>query len=99
MPVKMTVETHSLVTVFRHGLPFDLRKLLPLRTQSNAVDTLSTFLLWFWADFQGFESGPAREANEAVRMEMLMSSAELHHTSFNRQLTLMAGSSCPFAGW
>ena len=84
MPVKMTVKAHSLVTIFCHGLPLDLRKLLSLRTQSNAVDTLSTFLLWFWADFQGFESSSAREANKALRMEMLMSSAELHHTSFNR---------------
>jgi hypothetical protein len=99
MPVKVAVKPQSLVTIFCYGLSFDFRKLLSLRTALDSVDTLSTVLRWFGTDFQGFKSSSAGVADKALRMEVLRSSAELHHTSFDWQLTLMAGSSCPFASW
>jgi hypothetical protein len=50
MPVKMTVKPQSLVTIFCHGLAFDLRKLLALRTASDPVDALGTLLGWLRAN-------------------------------------------------
>ena len=69
-----------------------------MRTASDPMDTLSTILGRLWADLQGFESSSAREADEALRMEMLRSSAELDNTSFYWQLALMASGSRSFAG-
>jgi hypothetical protein len=50
MPVKMTVKPQSLVTILCHGLAFDLRKLLALRTASDSVDALGTLLGWLRAN-------------------------------------------------
>lgn len=97
MPVKVTVKPQSLVAIFCYSLSFYFRKLLSLCTAPDSVDTLSTVLRWFGTDFQGFKSSSAGEADKALRVEVLRSSAELHYTSFDWQLTLMAGSSCPFA--
>src|SRR5271156_1421702 len=55
VPVKVAVETESLVSIFSHCLAFNFLELLALSAALNARKALSTFVFRLWTDLQGFE--------------------------------------------
>jgi hypothetical protein len=54
MPVKMTIKPQSLITIFCHGLAFDLWELFSLCTTSDSVDALGTLLRGLRTNFERF---------------------------------------------
>jgi hypothetical protein len=83
MPVEVAVETHAFISIFCHGLPFDLREFFASCSASDSIKSLSTLRAWLKTYLKGFETSAAVEADEALGMEMLWLSMECYYAPFD----------------
>jgi len=83
MPIEMTEIAKSWITVLRHGLAFNFWDGLALSSAFDSIETFSTFCRWLGMYFQRFQPSSATETYEALRMKMLRSSTELHHSALD----------------
>lgn len=75
MPVKMAVESKTLVTVFSYGLAGYFIKHLSPSTSPDAIDPLLTHIIRLMTDFHGLKIGTARVTAETVRVEAFLASS------------------------
>jgi hypothetical protein len=83
VPIKMTEIAKSWIAVLCHGLAFNFWNGFALSTAFDSIETFSTLCRRFGMDFERFQPSSATETYETLRMEMLRSSTELHHSALD----------------
>jgi hypothetical protein len=83
MPVEMTVESHSLVAIFSHGLTLDFRDVFTTSSASNAINSFIAFCTWLETNFKRLKTRTAAEADEALWMEMFRFAVKSEYPSLD----------------
>lgn len=95
MPIKVTVEAETFVTIFCHSLARLLLEDLTCCTPANALQPGCTIRLRLGADLQRLQRGATDVAGEALWVESVVTAGESDETPFDRQIALVAASGGP----
>lgn len=97
VPVEMTVEPKSLISIFGLCLTFDFFNDFPMNSSIDTIQALTSFVMRFGTDLKCFQPSSACKADEAFGVETFRDSAKCHYAALDRQLALVTCCSGPIA--